>query len=93
MVASRGCDTGCPDDLEFQVGAVAGWQGLRPAVVRAVFDQILIDKGLIGRKGSIVGARFVEVLRQRKNRKENEQIKEGERQEGIDRTSGFFRAG
>jgi hypothetical protein len=40
-----------------------------------------------------VGARFVEVLRQRKNRKENEQNKEGERQEGIDRTSGFFRAG
>ena len=43
------------------------------------FDQILTEGGLIGRKGSIVDASFVEVMRQRNNRKENEQIKEGEK--------------
>ena len=51
------------------------------------FDQILTEGGLIGRKGSIVDASFVEVPRQRNNRKENEQIKEGERPEGFEEGS------
>ena len=51
------------------------------------FDQILTGGGLIERKGSIVDASFVEVPRQRNNRKENEQIKEGERPEGFEEGS------
>jgi IS5 family transposase len=51
------------------------------------FDQILTEGGLIGRKGSIVDASFVEVPRQHNNRKENEQIKEGERPEGFEEGS------
>jgi IS5 family transposase len=47
------------------------------------FEQILTERGLIGREGSIVDASFVDAPRQRNSRKENEQIKEGERPEGF----------
>jgi IS5 family transposase len=52
------------------------------------FDQMLTDGGMIGRKGSIVDASFVDEPRQRNRRKENEQIKEGERPEGFEEGSG-----
>ena len=51
------------------------------------FDQILNERGMIGREGSIVDARFVEAPRQRNNRRENEQIKKGERPEGFEEGS------
>ena len=51
------------------------------------FDQILSDGGMIGRKGSIVDATFVDAPRQRNSRKENEQIKEGKRPEGFEEGS------
>tara|TARA_B110000438_G_scaffold269331_1_gene285633 strand:- start:119 stop:415 length:297 start_codon:yes stop_codon:yes gene_type:complete len=47
------------------------------------FEQMLTDRGLIGREGSIMDASFVDAPRQRNSRKENEQIKEGERPEGF----------
>ena len=47
------------------------------------FEQMLTERGLIGREGSIVDASFVDAPRQRNSRKENEQIKEGERPEGF----------
>jgi hypothetical protein len=47
------------------------------------FEQMLTERGLTGREGSIVDASFVEAPRQRNSRKENEQIKEGERPEGF----------
>jgi IS5 family transposase len=50
-------------------------------------DQILTEGGLIGRKGSIVNASFVEVPRQRNNRNENGQIKEWERPKGFEKGS------
>jgi hypothetical protein len=78
--------------LGLQAGAEWGGRGgVRELLER--FEQILIEKELVGRKGNIADTSFVEVPRQRNNRKENEQIKEWERQEGIERTSGFFRAG
>lgn len=51
------------------------------------FEQILTEGGMIGRKGSIVDASFVEAPRQRNSRKENEQIKKGERPEGFEEGS------
>ena len=51
------------------------------------FEQMLSEGGLIGRKGSIVDASFVDAPRQRNSRKENEQIKEGERPEGFEERS------
>ena len=47
------------------------------------FEQMLTERGLIGKEGSIVDASFVDAPRQRNSRKENEQIKEGERPEGF----------
>jgi IS5 family transposase len=49
-------------------------------VVEKIFEQFgaeLEAKGYIGKEGKIVDASFVEVPRQRNNREENEQIKEG----------------
>lgn len=41
------------------------------------FDQHLSERGIMGKEGSIVDASFVEVPRQRNNRKDNETIKSG----------------
>ncbi len=41
------------------------------------FEELLESKGYIGKEGKIVDASFVEVPRQRNNREENKQIKEG----------------
>ena len=51
------------------------------------FDQMLSDGGMIGRKGSIVDASFVDAPRQRNSRKENEHIKAGKRPEGFEEGS------
>jgi transposase, IS5 family len=42
-----------------------------------LFDQMLENKGIVGKAGVIVDASFVDVPRQRNNREENKQIKEG----------------
>ena len=49
------------------------------------FEQMLSKGGLIGRKGSIVDASFVDAPRQRNSRKENEQIKEGKGRKDLRR--------
>ncbi len=51
------------------------------------FHQILIEEGLIAKEGSIVDASFVDAPRQRNTRKENEQIKEGNRPKGFEEDS------
>lgn len=48
------------------------------------FGQILENKGLIAREGSIIDASFVEAPRQRNDREENHRIKQGERPEAFD---------
>jgi len=48
------------------------------------FYQILENKGLMAREGSIVDASFVEAPRQRNDRDENQRIKQGERPEEFD---------
>jgi IS5 family transposase len=48
----------------------------------AAFNQRLEQRGFITRKGNIVDASFVEVPRQRNNRRDNEAIKRGETPEG-----------
>ena len=50
-----------------------GRDGIRRLFER--FDQMLSNGGMIGRKGSIMDASFVDAPRQRNSRKENEQIK------------------
>jgi len=47
-----------------------------------VFDEKLRQEGLIGQKGKIVDASFVEAPRQRNTKEENETIKKGEIPEG-----------
>ena len=48
------------------------------------FAGLLEQQGMIAREGSIVDASFVDAPRQRNSRRENEQIKSGERPEGFE---------
>jgi IS5 family transposase len=50
------------------------------------FSQHLEAQGLIAREGSIIDATFVEAPRQRNNREQNQQIKQGERPAAFDQT-------
>ena len=50
----------------------------------AEFEQVIEQKGLMGREGSIVDASFVDVPRPRNTREQNAQIKEGQRPEGFE---------
>jgi hypothetical protein len=48
------------------------------------FSQLLQAQGLLVKEGSIVDASFVAAPRQRNSRKQNEQIKQGQRPEAFD---------
>lgn len=48
------------------------------------FGKLLETQGMVAREGSIVDASFVDAPRQRNSRKENAQIKEGQRPEGFE---------
>jgi len=51
----------------------------------ARFDSMLEAHGLIGYEGSIIDASFLDAPRQRNTRKQNEEIKKGERPEGFEK--------
>ena len=48
------------------------------------FEQMLSNKGIISREGSIVDASFIDAPRQRNSREENDQIKKGKRPDGFE---------
>jgi len=51
------------------------------------FRDMLDNKGLIAKEGSIIDASFVDVPKQRNSRAENKQIKEGKRPEGFEKNT------
>src|SRR5690606_20999469 len=55
------------------------------------FNEVLESKGLLAREGSIIDASFVDAPRQRNNRDQNSQIKEGRRPEEFDKNPAIGR--